>query len=197
MSNSYLETRGGVHWYRRRIPHDLISEYGGQREIRCSLKTSNKKAAIQLARLKSVELDGEFERKRKERGPLQTPTELTDAQIRRVCALWQRSVLETDDQNRMGGFFETDYEDLSVHLADVEPALRQALARGQLDLITPALHNFLFAWRIRVDEKAPQYRQLLYQFLQTVIQTVEVQRRRLDGEVVQTDVVVPLETVYR
>lgn len=197
MSNPHLETRGSVHWYRRRIPHDLISAYGGQREIRFSLKTSNKNAAIQLSRLKSVELDGEFERKRKERDPLQTPTELTDEQIRRVCALWQRSVLETDDQNRMGGFFETDYDDLSGHLADVEPALRQALARGQLDLITPALHNFLFAWRIRVDEKAPEYRQLQYQFLQAVIQTVEIQRRRLNGEVVQTDLVVPLETVYQ
>lgn len=197
MSNPHLETRGGVHWYRRRIPHDLISAYGGKREFRRSLKTSDRKEAIRLARLQSVELDGEFERKRKERGPLQTPTELTDENIRRLCTLWQHAILEKDDENRMAGFFYPDYDDLGAHLAEVEPALRQILARGQLELFAPALRDFLVAWHIRVDEKAPQYRQLLYQFLQTVIQTVEVQRRRLNGEVVQTCEVAPLEAIYR
>jgi hypothetical protein len=57
-------------------------------------------------------------------------TELTDEPIRRLCLLWQRSVLETDDQNRFGGLVETDYDDLSDHLSDVELALRQALARS-------------------------------------------------------------------
>jgi len=197
MSHPHIETRGSVHWYRRRIPHDLISAYGGQREIRHSLKTSDKKAAIRLARLKSVELDGEFERKRSELAASQTPTELTDEQIRRLCALWQRAVLVSDDENRMAGFFEPDYDGLSAGLAEVEPALRQALARGQLDVIAPALHDYLVGWHVRVDERAPAYRQLQYQFLQTVIQTVEVQRRRLDGEVVQIDVVAPLEATSR
>ena len=197
MSHPHLETRGGVHWYRRRIPHDLIPAYGGKREFRRSLKTSDRKEAIRLARLQSVELDGEFERKRKERGPLQTPTELTDENIRRLCTLWQHAILEKDDENRMAGFFDPDYDGLGAHLAEVEPELRQILARGQLEVFAPALQTFLVAWHIRVDEKAPQYRQLLYQFLQTVIQTVEVQRRRLNGEVVQTGVVAPLEAIYR
>jgi hypothetical protein len=57
-------------------------------------------------------------------------TDLTDEQIRRLCLLWQRSALETDDQNRFGGLVETDYDDLRDHLSDVELALRQALARS-------------------------------------------------------------------
>lgn len=203
MTHPHLELRGRVHWYRRRIPLDLVSAYGSAREIRHSLRTSDRKEAVRLARLRSVELDNEFERKRRERAALEVPQpvwedlELTSEQIRRLCLLWQRSVLETDDANRIGGFIETDFDDLGAHLTEVQPALRQALARGQLDVIAPALHNYLFLCRVRVDEASPAYRQLQHQFLQTIIQTVEAQQRRLNGEVVQTETVAPASEVFQ
>jgi hypothetical protein len=212
MSHPHIETRGAVLWYRRRIPVDLIPAYGKsgkngtqKREFRQSLKTRDPKEAERLARLRSVELDAEFDKKRRELAAVQVQappfelvdTELTDEQIRRLCLLWQRSVLETDDQNRIGGFFETDYDELREHLDDVEPALRQALARGQLELIAPALHTFLSLYRVRVDEKSPAYRQLQHRFMQAVIQTVEAQKRRLNGEVVQTEVVAPASEVFK
>jgi len=106
MAHPHIETRGRVYWYRRLIPADLISAYDGSREIRQSLNTKNPKVAERLARLKSVELDHQFDRKRSQLAAGLAPgfefvdTELTDEQIRRLCLLWQRSVLETDDQNR-------------------------------------------------------------------------------------------------
>lgn len=200
---SHVLKRGTKRWYHRKIPLDLIPAYGGRKVFKYSLHTDSIKEAIELARLRSVELDGEFARKRRELAAAQSPaikfaaTELTDEQIRRLCLLWQRSVLETDDQNRLGGFVETDYDALREHLDDVEPALRQALARGQFDLIAPALHNFLFLSRVSVDEKSPAYRQLQYQFLQSVIQTVEAQKRRLNGEVVRTEAMAPVSEVFQ
>jgi hypothetical protein len=203
MSHPHLELRGRVHWYRRRIPLDLVSAYGNSREIRHSLKTSDRKEAVRLARLRSVELDNEFERKRRERAAVEAPqpvwenVDLTGEQIRRLCLLWQRSVLETDDANRIGGFIETDFDDLGAHLTEVQPALRQALARGQLEVIAPALHSYLFLCRVRVDETSPAYRQLQHQFLQTIIQTIEAQQRRLNGEVMQTEALVPASEVFQ
>ena len=63
-----IYTRGGVFYFRRRIPTDLVraNAYGGALEIRESLKTSDKRKAESLAHLKALELLDEWEIKRKE-----------------------------------------------------------------------------------------------------------------------------------
>lgn len=132
-SNTHIELRGNFFWYRRKIPLEFLSAYKGKKEIRHSLRTSDRAAAKRLARVRSVELDAEFERHRHNQqstsilGPAVRDLVLSDEQIHRVCLLWQRSVLETDDKHRQDGFEEIDNDELSDNLADVEPALRQAL----------------------------------------------------------------------
>lgn len=199
----HLETRGNTHWYRRKIPLDLLPVYNGKKEFRHSLHTRDRSEAIRRARLRSVELDSEFELKR--RGlqtthvalPVFRNVELSDEQIRRICLLWQRSVLETDDRNRVGGFDFIDFDELSENIEDIEPALKHALARGQLDVIRPALNGFLYLCRIRVDEASSAYKRLQYQFLQMLIETTDCQKRRQHGEVVRTDAVAPIDQVFK
>lgn len=63
-----IYTRGGIFYFRRRIPTDLIkaNAYGGTLEIRESLGTSDKRKAESLAHLKALELLEEWEQKRRE-----------------------------------------------------------------------------------------------------------------------------------
>jgi hypothetical protein len=96
--------------YRRKIPLDLLAAYSGRVKIRHSLRTRDKAEAIRLARLRSVELDDEFQNQRRKRAQLHpqplpaVAMDLNDENIRRLCLLWTRTALETDDTNRFSGF---------------------------------------------------------------------------------------------
>lgn len=202
MTHPHLEMRGNVFWFRRKIPLELLPAYGGKKEIRHSLHTRDRNEAKRFARLRSVVLDGEFEHKRRDLqpAPFSIPdfqeVDLSDEEIRRICLLWQRLVLEADDYNRVEGFKFIDYEEVSENVTDNEPALRQALARGQFDVIEHSLNSFLHLCCIRVDKNSQNYRRLQYQFLQTLIETGEFQKKRQNGEVLRTDAVVSSEQVF-
>jgi len=198
MSHPHLETRGTVFWYRRKIPLDLLSAYDGKREIRHSLHTRDYDDAECKARKRSVELDDEFALRRGvpralgSNFPPITRVDITDSNIQSLCERLKRAVLQSDDANRMAGFINKSYEDVSEGLDDVDQPLRMALAKGQLEQIDPVLRSFLWLSRIEVDEKSPRYPSFRYQFLQTIVETVELQKRRQRGEVVRTDSVVPM-----
>lgn len=202
MSLPHLEQRGTVFGYRRKIPLDLVAAYGGRREIRHSLRTRHRAEAERLARLRAVELDQEFARKRRELDRAEakpralTPLELTDENIRRLCVLWTHSVLDTDDQNRASSFSLVSYEDVSDSLGASLPGLREAFARGNLDVVEPALQTFLHMAGVAVDVQSPEYGRLRYAFLQCLIETAEFQQRRHKGEVVRTNSVAPVTEAY-
>jgi hypothetical protein len=63
-----LYSRGTKYYFRRRIPTDLVNAkaYGGDKEIRESLHTSDKREAERLAHFRAIELLDEWERKRSE-----------------------------------------------------------------------------------------------------------------------------------
>lgn len=202
MSHPHLELRGTVFGYRRKIPLDLVAAYGGRREIRHSLRTRQRSEAERLTRLRAVELDQEFARKRREleragaRPRALTPLELTDENIRRLCVLWMHSVLDTDDQNRSSGFSLASYEEVSDSLGAALPGLREAFARGNLGGVEPALQTFLHMAGVAVDAQSPEYGRLRYAFLQCLIKTAEFQTRRQHGEVVRTSSVAPEAEAY-
>lgn len=56
-----IQRRGAVYYFRRRVPLDLLEQYGGKREIIRSLNTKNRADAERLARKVSSDLDDEFE----------------------------------------------------------------------------------------------------------------------------------------
>jgi hypothetical protein len=62
---THLTRRGSVYYLRRRIPQDLIPQYGRQEIVR-SLHTTGGVQAERLLRRASVELDDEFVQRRGE-----------------------------------------------------------------------------------------------------------------------------------
>ena len=65
---SLIYQRGSVWWFRRRIPQDLVKAkaYGKAQDVRKSLKTSSHQEAESLAHLFALELQEEWEQKRRE-----------------------------------------------------------------------------------------------------------------------------------
>ena len=66
----HIPKRDGRYYYRKRIPADLVGTpyYGQKKEIRKALKTGNLATANRLAMTVALELDSEFDAKRREIG---------------------------------------------------------------------------------------------------------------------------------
>jgi len=194
-----LERRGRNYYIRVVIPASLRPLYPGRksREIRVSLKTSDRREARIRCRRESLRLEKEFRAKKAVllAKRLMTRTSLTAAEEQRLLALWTRSVLQTDERERVNGFDDEAFDAYGGTLASTEADLRSILARGRIEAIEPALDSFLHlaGYELRLEPQAR--RQLAYRFLQTVVQTLELQHRRQQGEVVLTDQVVPPDAV--
>lgn len=65
--------RGGVYYYRRRIPLDLVAAHGGQREVYHSLHTKSRPEAERMARRASVALDDRWHGMRGHTAPHAAP----------------------------------------------------------------------------------------------------------------------------
>ena len=194
-----LEKRGTVYYVRVVIPASIRHLYRNRkgREIRLSLKTTNRREARIRCQKESARLEGEF---RKHRARLLAErlgvrTTLDAAEEQRLLALWTRCVLQSDESERVNGFDDEDFEGYGGKLASTESELRAILARGRIEAIEPALDSFLHLAGYDLDLEPRARRQLAYRFLQTVVQTIELQRRRQQGDVVLTDQVIPAEAV--
>jgi hypothetical protein len=107
---SDLLNRGGVYYFRKRIPDDLKASYGGKNEIKFSLKTKNRKQAEILATGERFRLLKEFSVKRKLQAEMAAAANgkreytvvksVDQAFIEYVCTIRLRATLETDDEFR-------------------------------------------------------------------------------------------------
>ena len=174
-----------------------------RRELRISLNTTKKSEAISLWHIRSLAMRKEFQEKRKalaeqrESTRVKTVTNLNSQDTKGLLSLWTQSVLQTDDQLRMEGLVDEGYESLGERLSSTEAELRQSLARGRVEVIMPALKGFLELSEIELQATPEHWRELGYAFLQTVVRTLEYQRRRHAGEIVDTEAVAPAASAYR
>lgn len=190
-----LHKVGSTYYYRQKVPDDLISHYD-KREIKVSLRTKNPQDAAQKVRAEAVKYDAEFQRirdakKAAEGIGLYPVTNLSDDEIDKICTLWMNQVLASDEERRSGGLDDDEFDDMSVQFEQTEQELKRALAQGKVNTIKPVLHSFFYMLKLDLNCGDEDYRRLAYTFLQTLKRTVEYQRARHDGEVVQTVEVAP------
>ena len=180
-----LQKRGSTYYFRAMVPKDLYAHYG-RKEIIFSLRTKEYREAKRLVRLQSVRLDNEFEAIRNQRPPGKTRTisVLDEATIKGLCDTWRHTCLSTDVWSRAQGLSDAEYEDARAQRAETLDALREVLAKGRLDRIAPALHQFLSF--INVDFVGPpeDLRRLTWSFLEAAIETHQGIMRRDQGDVV-------------
>jgi integrase len=115
----YLEPRGSVWWFRRKIEKELLAYYAPKTEFRFSLRTKDKKEAEAKARIESVKLDQEFARVKAEllAEPKRT---ISDTEIARLEAIYYHQALEIDAEKREDG---TGYEQAAKKIEEQLQAL--------------------------------------------------------------------------
>lgn len=182
---SRLQKRGGVYYFRATIPQDLQAHFG-RKETIFSLRTKDFREAKRLCRQASVAFDENVDALRNQRPPevKKEISSLDHSVIRTLCDYWRYQCLSTDAWARAQGLSDAEFDDAKAQRAETLEALKNILAKGQLEKIAPALQQFLHL--INVDFCGPpeQLRQLSWAFLETVIETHQATMRRDQGEVV-------------
>ena len=189
-NQTHLVKRGATYYFRCRVPADLLAHYG-KNEIKRSLKTKDPATAKRLARQMAVELDHEFEQLRTALNTQQqTLDRLDDARIQALTDLYLRSCLETDDWLRSHGLSDPEYDQRLRELEDTLSALREAYARGRIEIIAPAMEQILALHGITLEVPDGDYRKLTLAFLKTATKQTELTLKRFKGEILETDTVV-------
>jgi integrase len=167
--------------FRRVVPQDLV-EHFGKRQIKFSLGTSDRKKAEELARLKAVETDRQFEGARRQMSA-DAITELSAVEVEQITSLWLHQLLEEDEESRIGGLpehvFEEDEETLDAlgHLA------KHDLARGNASHIQFEIDDFLDSHGVKLDTDSEAYQRVCYAMQQTWTKALGIMRERHAGEV--------------
>jgi len=186
-------------YFRCRIPNGLLSCYEDKREIIFSLKTRDHHEAMRRVSIEAGKLQTEFEALRRPLVNAQNPPkrlDYTDAEIERLSLLWTRCVLGTDDKQRIDGYSDESFDEQAERLADTEQDLKKIYARGELEKIYPALDGFLALTRTAPPDDPIAYRRLAMSFLKAVLQATKLQLARQEGEIVETELIVPADKVY-
>ncbi|MDK9725985.1 MAG: phage integrase N-terminal SAM-like domain-containing protein [Sterolibacteriaceae bacterium MAG5] len=199
---TYLLRRGSQYYFRIRIPPDLRPRYDGRWEIKQSLRTTDKREAIQLCRVKAIELTAEFERFRHQRDvalgkePPRRITRIDDKFISELKSRWLWESLANDDAQRREGLDEKELAELRSQADETQHVLKDALACGNVAVIQPALGAMLYMLGVKLDVPDDDYRRLAYAYLQTAAEANELIRKRNAGDVVETQRIVNENQAY-
>lgn len=196
--NVYTRGKRGNLYVRRRIPAAIRAAYPEKQEhVVRSLRTTDRRAAKELARAVNTRIDAEFRQKRQEldlsRSSLAAKriAKLDDEQLQAVAKFWVRQVLLNDKQRRQAGLDDAEFDGLGEQLTAQRAELGRMLAQGKSLSIFPALHGFLFLCGLDFNPDQDEAKRASYAFLSTVIETLDHQSIRQRGDIVDTDKVAP------
>lgn len=127
--------------FRRRIPLDLTEHYG-RAVITFSLRTADYREACSKARHENVRLDQEFEEARAKR-KAEIRTSLSDVEAERLALLLEHSMLRADEELREEGLDDFLYERMQVEHGERLGVFRNALARGDISVVTERVEDWL------------------------------------------------------
>ncbi|AOU97938.1 hypothetical protein BI364_08160 [Acidihalobacter yilgarnensis] len=186
---THLLRRGGIYYFRAKIPVDL-QLYLGKREEKFSLKTRDPQEARSLARRASADFDRRCAMLRDEIAARQrsgTGRVVDEALIQEICMHWRHQALAGDEQIRILGQAAEERRTGHAEREVTRAALKETLSQSALEAVEPALKGFLYLNGLHIDQKDTEgYRRLLYRFLQTVTEVHDQQLARDAGEVVWT-----------
>jgi integrase len=187
-SASNLTLRGGVYYFRARVPAQYISAFG-RAMVSISLQTNEKVEARLRAAVHRRDFDLALKALGQEQrevssgysGPL---LHLTDADVDHICKSYRAFKLAGDELERVAGRHSDNIELEAEIYADGVKDLRQAFARGDLQSVYKNLGDYLRANGPRVLPNTPQYEKLARAFQVAEIEVYEaILQRRLGNAV--------------
>lgn len=111
---------------------------------------------------------------------LKPVTEVTPELVEQLRGFWLAG-LEHDLTERAQGLDDDEYDELGQNIAEMQSALGRALARGQLEVVLPSLHQILHLRGYVLALRPNEERQLAYDFLDALMEGYEVLKKRHDG----------------
>lgn len=193
-SQIHIFSRNGTYYFRRRIPKDLLSFYPSQ-QIIFSLKTKDRQEADRLARIESVKLDHEFQQRRNALSD-NSLQEISDEDIEQLCKLWIASALEEDEEVRIEGLSDRDYQKIQETLDIVNAGERYDLAKGNTELIEFEMEDFCESHGFKIVKGSPSYKKLGYKFLQADVEITQKILARHRGEIIETPKIPDIDTQH-
>ena len=184
-----LTLRGSTYHFRAKIPVDLRGALKQQHEVVRSLRTKDRREAERLARLESVKLDAEWQRLRERRGIVRS--EITDEEIQRLVALSVASRMGADEQDRVAGVTEDDFQRAEAWLQHADSVERKAVARGDLSGYAAQAQDWLTGHGFNLSEDSEHYRKFSYAFAKAHAEATKGLKARQRGEPVATPVAQP------
>jgi integrase len=191
-SQTRLARRGAVYYFRAKIPVDLKFHFGSKREIIESLRTSNRKEAEELVRVRSVELDQQFSeiRRRRDTAPRVT---ITEAEIKRIVAKAIATRMKADEEGRVLGLPDEDFARHLAWLEDLEKRSGEAVARGSIAPLEALTDDWLVNHGYALPKDSQGYRKFAYEFAKGHARVNQQLRARNRGEPIETPPMPPEE----
>ncbi len=176
-----LRRRGARYYVRRRVPLDLVEDYG-RPEISYSLGTADPREARRRVRAELVKLDADFARRRR-RLQAEAPTPLTDTDILHMVVQWfwnaerdtSRAEAAAPLAGRTLGEVLSDLDGVEVSLRDPESDVAEAHAVDVAD-------RLLQGAGARLARASCEYGLLVQMVRRAMLEGVSRGRDRLMGD---------------
>lgn len=185
-----LKQRGNVYQFRCAVPRDIQDTYGKE-EIGWSLRTSDYQEALKRLRKASAEADQMFDDHRQwlaKQSELLLP-ELTDAQIKHIEAVYFAHLLAEDEELRMAGLDDDEFEAYGELLDDMDSVNRFALSRGRVEVFAESEAKDVLTWDnidLRLDPNSPSWPKVQRAITSAMVRATEAKRKRNEGHPVDT-----------
>jgi len=189
-SYPWLALRGRTYYLRAPVPADIVESFG-RREIWRSLRTQDRKTALNLLRMESARVVDQFEKHRANMTRLAEPPvwELTDQQIKMVEDAYYASLLEEDEELRLSGFEGRDFDEFMDWKEFLDELSRNEYARGTPSRFFLDEAEDVLSWdgiELRLHPRSPSWPKLVRTIYAATIRANKVIRDRNKGEVVPT-----------
>lgn len=178
-----LLIRGTSYFFQAKVPKDCQRQFGKQ-VVREKLPASSLAEAKALVRQKWVAFHQRVDQLRS--GPSATPT---DVDIQRYADAWLAYRLAEDEQRRIEGLDEREFEKLHEDLLLDTAVQKRNLARGggDCEFMVNQMEWFLQSmYGVDIDPTTPAYRNAIYRFAVADLKATQLMQARHRGEIVET-----------
>lgn len=186
----WLALRGRTYYLRAPVPLDIQKTFG-KAEIWKSLRTQERKLAVDRLRKESAVVLATFEAHRRDQIRLAEPPleVLSEAQLKAAGDAYFVHLLEEDDDIRESGFDGRDFDNEADWLEALDEINRGEFARGQLSSFIMGEAREVLTWEnvnLKLADKSPSWPKLVRAIYAATIKANDAKRQRNTGAVIET-----------
>lgn len=182
-----LYRRGAMYYHRAAIPEDIKETYPKTEET-FSLGTKDYQEALKLVRKAAVEVDQRFEAHR-QRLHGEQADDLPDSLIDAIGELYYAEIVAADEEQRLGGLTQDQYDGIDIGIDAVESDVRRDLAMGKISAFALHMLNDLLEEhypKISINKASDSWLRLTHRVQEAHIKAIDAIKLRQRGRVVKT-----------